>query len=237
MAAARPHSPSAQRIAEARASGHLPRAPLVGFAGALLALLAGTALLGPAIAQRTAALLRGPLELAAAGRSREAHAQAELLLQQLARSAGLLLGLGCIAIALFTLLAQGPSLARLSSSRSLRVASLRPSRTASALWCVGLCVIVLTTLASWTELERATLSQWAVALATELALLTVACSAIDIAFARARFFASLWLTRREYLDEQREQLGAPELRAARRRARDDLRRSPALGSAASRSLR
>jgi flagellar biosynthesis protein FlhB len=65
----------------------------------------------------------------------------------------------------------------------------------------------------------ALLASWASALVA----LTALCLVTDIAFARARFFASLWLSPREYLDDQRATFGAPELRRARAAVRTSLR--------------
>jgi flagellar biosynthesis protein FlhB len=50
-------------------------------------------------------------------------------------------------------------------------------------------------------------------------LLLSACALVDAFLARAAFFRSLWLTRREHREEQREAYGSPELRAERERLR------------------
>jgi flagellar biosynthesis protein FlhB len=50
-------------------------------------------------------------------------------------------------------------------------------------------------------------------------VLAVGCGVVDVAFARARFVASLWLTRSEQLAEARRDFGAPEIRRARAEAR------------------
>jgi flagellar biosynthesis protein FlhB len=106
-------------------------------------------------------------------------------------------------------LAQGPAFA----TRHGKFASLAVDRTASVLFgatTIGLALFFVFD-AQWLAIDAN--YAWA------LALLSVACLAIDIAFARARWLQSLWMTRREFLDEQRDQGVSPEIAAARRRAR------------------
>lgn len=220
-AAARPHPPSSRRIVEARASGHLPRAPLAGFGLALLALLACTATLGPRAAGLCADLLRVPVALVGTGAALQAQARAGELVQQLAALVGVALGSVVLAVALGVFLVQGPAFAQLSrpSTASASFAKTSISRTASVLWCLGVVLISALSLSRWRELAQGNLTSLLAAWAQQLALLSAALMVVDIAFARARFFASLWLTRRERDDELRDAYGAPELRAARRQAR------------------
>jgi flagellar biosynthesis protein FlhB len=63
-------------------------------------------------------------------------------------------------------------------------------------------------------------SSWLIRLAGSL----VACAVIDAALARAQFFRSLWMTRREHLDELREAHGSAEMRSARERVRRETSR-------------
>jgi AraC-like DNA-binding protein len=177
---------------------------------------------GPSLARSCRELLSVPLALAASGNTAQAHAHASELLRTLARELGFALLAVALCVGLGTFLAQGPAFARLSSFVSSRFAPLSPSRTASALWCLGLAFVTLLSLSEWLRFERAALVDLACQLAQRVALLTVACMAIDLGFARARHFASLWLTRREQLDEQRAHYGAPEVRVARERARRTL---------------
>ena len=210
-------------MADARASGHVPRAPLVGFGSALLAALGAAFWLGPSLARSCRELLSVPLALAAVGKAAQAHARTAQLLTAIERDLACALLAVVLCVGLGTLLAQGPAFARLSSFVASRFAPLTPSRTASALWCLGVLFIALLTLSEWARFDRAVLVELSCALAARVALLTVGCMAIDVAFARARHFASLWLTRREQLDEQRAHYGAPEVRVAREHARHALR--------------
>ncbi|MDB4974117.1 MAG: hypothetical protein JWN48_2458 [Myxococcaceae bacterium] len=223
MTAARPHPPSSQRIAQARASGHAPHAPLVGFGCGLLAVFATGFWLAPRVERTFGELLRAPLELAARGRSAEAHARALALLGGLTSFVVGALVLVSVVIALGCFAAQGPAFARLTGSLSTRLPTLRPSRTAGALWCLGLVVLWLVTLSEWTRFSQSSLGSVAYEVLQGLTVLTLACMVIDVAFARARFYASLWLTRREHIAEQRDAFGAPEIRAARQLARQAAR--------------
>jgi flagellar biosynthesis protein FlhB len=79
--------------------------------------------------------------------------------------------------------------------------------------------LAMSSLPSWFELPSAALgaawTRWLDLVAASLA----GCAVVDASFARAAFFRSLWLTRREQLDELREAHGAPETRRARALAR------------------
>ena len=217
--AARPHPPSSRRSAEARAQGHLPRAPLAGFVFALLALLASVWALSARVFALLTRLYGEPLALAASGRAPAAWARGVQLLGELgwACAQALLAVVVCVGGGLF--LVQGPAFARASRAHGVVFPRLALSRTASALWCVGLLLITALALSQWRSFGRATLPALAEAWAGQLALLSVAALLVDVAFARARFFASLWLTRREYRDEQRLAHGPAEPRAERERER------------------
>jgi flagellar biosynthesis protein FlhB len=196
--ASRPHPPSAQRVLEARASGHLPRAALLWLAGAL-GLLAVGAAVGPNLGERLRASWSEELLRAAAGEPTHVRerlaALSSLLAGSLAVILALLLGVGW--------LVQGPGFA--SWARRTHFERVGLDRTASLVWALGLVLLTGFTLADF--------ASWA----WGFALLSVGCLVIDVAFARARWFASLWLTRREYVDMQREQAPAPEVRARMRR--------------------
>ncbi len=216
MDSARPHPPSDQRIAEARAAGRVPKAPLTGLTAAIGGLFGAAALLGPRIARSARDLFEAPLALSAAGERSAALARAAASARELFALLALAAVSIFISVALGIVLVQGLAFAPLARPRARALAPLRVDRTAGALFALGVAV--------W--LERAGWADFARAWAERLAFLAVACLVIDASFARARFFASLWLTRREYLDEQREAFGAPEIRAARARARSAPAESP-----------
>jgi flagellar biosynthesis protein FlhB len=216
MALDRPHPPSSQRIAEARGVGHVPRAPLVGVGVSLLALLAGVAVVGGRVAQTLQSSWRQALM--AAGEGNVAHALGVVV------QAGVLLfdWLGWViigivaAIALVSWLIQGPAFAG-RRFRGARFGAPKLDFTATVLWVAGVALVggmALAQLPLWQEVDRE-LEAWG----HGIVALALGCLIIDAALARARWFQSLWMTRREYIDAQREQGAAPELLAARARAR------------------
>lgn len=196
---ARPHAPSQQRIAEARASGHVPRVPLLRLGG-LLGAMAVAAQQAHGFARELVALLEAPLS------GVDPFAGLRALVLRTAWSLAVVLAL----VLLGSWLAQGPA----RGAREPKFTPQAVDRTASVLFALGVLVLLAFFVldVQLLELDLATYG-WA------LALLSVACLAIDIAFARARWFASLWMTRREFLDQQRDHGVSPELAAARRRAR------------------
>jgi len=123
-------------------------------------------------------------------------------------------------------MAQGPAFTGLGTHDRARFGPLSPSRVASGLWCLGVCCLGASGLASWDTLSLVSLPAAATSWALSLALLSVLCLVVDVGFARARYFASLWLTRREYQDEQRADFGHPQVRAAREQARRAFRAAP-----------
>ena len=221
MSSERPHAPSEPRIREARASGHAPRAELAGFSAALVVVLGCACWLGPRGGRALVRMLDAPLLSVARGRFGDAATQAAALARGVVRDMVLVLAAVLVAATLARAVAQRPSFARMGSTR-LGFPPLRVSRTAQALWCAGLLFCLGDALHDVVLLDLASVAPAAARLATNLALVTVGCAVVDAAFARARFFASLFLTRREYLDAQREAVGSPELRAARARARQQL---------------
>ncbi len=192
------HAPSQQRIAEARASGHVPRVPLLGLFGLLGLLAVGAGQLA-GYREELRALLAAPLSGA------DPWALLSSLGVRLAWSLALVLAIVLVG----SWLAQGPAFV----SRREPFAAQGIDRTAALLFGAG--ALSLLALVTWESraLEVSADYGWA------LALLSVACLAIDIAFARARWFQSLWMTRRQLRDEQREHGVSPELAAARRQAR------------------
>ncbi|MEY4511146.1 MAG: hypothetical protein RLZZ450_3268 [Pseudomonadota bacterium] len=216
--AARPHPPSSRRSAEARAQGHVPRAPLAGPIFVLLSLIASVWALGPRAFRLCTSLLREPLELAARGASVPARERALFLLRELSVVCAPALVVVVVSVALGLFVVQGPAFVS-SRGRGTSFPALAISRTASALWCAGVLLIVLLALSQWASFELRTLGASATAWAGQLAALSVGTLLVDVAFARARFYASLWLTRHEHLDEQRAALGPPDVRAARERER------------------
>jgi flagellar biosynthesis protein FlhB len=228
--AARPHPPSSRRSAEARAQGHLPRAPLAGVLFALLSLLLSLWALAPRVFVLLTRLLREPLELAARGQAVAAEARLAQLLGELTGACALALLAIVVGVGGGLFVVQGPAFASSSRTHGVVFPALSLSRTASALWCVGLLLITALALGQFfacafegalrrASFSSATLPALAAAWAGQLGALSVAALLVDVAFARARFFASLWSTRREFQDEQRLALGPAEPRAARERAR------------------
>lgn len=216
--AARPHPPSSRRSAEARAQGHLPRAPLAGFVLALLSLVASVYAHGPRVLARSTSLFREPLELAAQGQSALARERALFHLSQLLTLCAPALVAVVVSVAVGLVVVQGPAFA--GGPRVLgSFPALSVSRTASVLWCAGVLLIASLALGQWALLDLRTLGESARGWAGQLVVLCVAALLVDVSFARARFQASLWLTRREFHDEQRAALGPPEARAARARQR------------------
>jgi flagellar biosynthesis protein FlhB len=214
-------------MAEARRSGHVPRAPLAGFGSALLALLAGVWWLARDCAGLATALLREPLALTVRSDGAAAARRAAQLAHALLGQCALLLTLVTLTVMLGTWLVQGPARGlRLGGGRSSSFPRLPVSRLASALWCVGACCITGLTLSRWPAFSLRTLPALASAWALPMALLSGLTFAIDVAFARTRYFASLWLTRSQYRDEQRADFGDPRVRIAREQARRALRATP-----------
>ncbi|HEY6882236.1 MAG TPA: hypothetical protein VI299_29600 [Polyangiales bacterium] len=202
--AAGPHAPSSQRIAEARASGHVPRAPLSWVTG-LLALLVVVVPQRSAFQRELLALFREPLQAGDPARAWDS-------VRELALRCAWSLTLVFVLVAGATWLVQGPAFAAGTRKKFRKV---RLDRTASALWAGAVAL-----LAAFYAFAAVQLSVEQVgSFGFWLAFVSVACLAIDVAFARARWLSSLWMTRREFLDEQREQGPLPELVAARKRAR------------------
>ena len=217
MSEARIHPPSEQRLSEARRLGHVPRAPLVGVFSLWSALLVGLVLAAPTLWPALQELARAPLEAAAAGR---ALSLPSTPLHQLAWSLAWVLTSATLALALGTFVAQGPAWGGASGSR-LRPTPLRPSRITGLLFALGLPLLCLHQAGRALRAEPAQLAPLFRDFALHAAAYLAACALLDASLARAAHVRSLWLTRREQKDEQREAYGSPELR----RARDRLRRT------------
>lgn len=230
MNSARPYPPSAQRIAEARASGHHPRASLVASNVALVGALGLGFMLGARWFAGLVALFRDTMR----AWSRGDGAGAYRLLESHARGALLSCAFAALGLTLLVtaacVLARGPRGGRASGPARARFPRLAPGRTAPLLFVLGLALVSGLALAEVLALDAPRLfglaSRWAWGVAL-VALLTLI---VDVAFAQARFYASLRMTRRELLDEQRAAFGAPELRALRQRL---LRQARALTQRAS----
>jgi len=228
--AARPHPPSSRRSAEARAQGHLPRAPLAGSVLVLLSLLASVWSVGPRAFGLCTFLLREPLELAARGHATAARERAVQLLGELAGVCAPALVAVVVSLVLGLIVVQGPAFTHGSRGRGASFPALSISRTGSALWSVGVLLIASLALGQWASFDLSTLGAFAGAWAVQLVVLSVGALLVDVGFARARFHASLWLTRRAYHDEQRAALGPPEARAARAEQRRSFARARPAGS-------
>lgn len=225
MASARPYPPSAQRIAEARASGQAPRPLLAASTSALLFVLAGGWLVGPRALAHLQAFWKSSAMALARGDDVQAYAQLAALVDQAApRLALTLLGLFVTVLAA-ELLGRGASFARVRTR--LRLTPVRRDVTALLVWSVGLTLLVSFAVLELVPRELAELGPLASDWSRRLALLALVCLALDVTLARARFFGSLWMTRGEQLDEQRAAFGPPEIRRALTRVRSEARREEA----------
>ena len=222
MSEARIHPPSEQRLSEARRLGHVPRAPLVGLFALWSSLLLGLSLAAPAFRGGLEALLRGPLEATAQQRPwtlAELWAPGSRLL---ASCAFVLLG-AFVALALGTWISQGPAFGFAPASR-LRLPALRAPRVTAVLFALGLPILCGQIAARSLRAEPSHFGDIVRDFALYAAAYLAACALLDAALARAAHVRSLWLTRREQRDEQREAYGSPELRRARARLRGELAR-------------
>jgi flagellar biosynthesis protein FlhB len=215
MAEAKIHPPSPERIAEARRSGLAPRAPLVGLVAAILALFLWGRLLVSRVLAQLEALFRGALAQAARGAP---PGEAWELVKPVAFSLAELLGAVFLCLVAASIVAQGPHFAWPKRPRR-PFTRARKSRTASLLAAllVPLVAVSLLPRALWIEPQQ--VGDVLLSALGRLSALLLVLALIDVAFARTRFLRALWLTRREQRDAQREVHGAPELRAARERAR------------------
>ena len=223
MAEARIYPPSEPRFAEARRAGHVPRPSLVVLSCALIGvsgLLQGWA--GDfveALGALWGELLRGV--------ARGQHPDPTAVL--LERVPALLWPL---AWWLLVVLAAGVGFSFLAQGSARFVPFARPRRAferasppsaSKLLWAL---VVTALAVAALQDLTRVTPSSAGAVVAhwlTRFAALSALVAVLDVVLARVRFVRSLWLTRREHLDDQREAFGAPELRAARARLRDEQR--------------
>lgn len=221
MSQARVHPPSEQRIREARRAGHVPRVPLVSLAASWIALACGLFLLGDGLGTALERAFVRPLEALAAGRPL-ALPVAEL--ERVAVSLLALLALAWVALAASIVLAQGPAFGAVPARP--RFPELRAGRTARALFVLGLPVLGAFALERALRASERTFVDVLFTFAILVGVLAFACALIDVAFARAAHVRSLWLTRAEHRDEQREAYGSPEARAAREGARRERAGAP-----------
>jgi flagellar biosynthesis protein FlhB len=226
MASARPYPPSAQRVAEARASGHAPRPLLLASTSALLYLLACAAALGTRALTHLQAFLSDATGALAAGDSARAYARLALFLRDGASTLALLL-LGMFVVLLAAeLFGRGASFARVRAR--VPFPPVRRDPSALLVWSIGLTLAASFAVLELLPLAPGELAPFASDWLRRIALLALACAVLDVTLARARFFASLWMTRREQLDEQRAAFGAPELKRAQARLRSETRRDEAV---------
>jgi type III secretory pathway component EscU len=230
MTEAKIHPPSRSRIAEARASGVLPRPLLIGVSAALLALSLFVRAFGPAFARPLQALLHAPLDRFAHGESAPNVDQAVPHIAALLHSSALALGAVAACVILGALLAQGAQFGFARRNRR-RFSAPKLSLEASLLAIVGVLALGAFNVIDALWLELGAFPAFVERLCAQLAALFLALALIDAAFARAAFFRGLFLTRRAQREEQREAFGAPELRAARAKARQQLAFVDARGSA------
>jgi hypothetical protein len=129
------------------------------------------------------------------------------------------------AMLLGLLVAQGSArFVPFSRPGKLRLDRARPPRTARALAFSITLVATASVLHASLRVTESSLSSLVSSWLIRLAGCLGACALVDAALARAHFFRSLWMTRREHLDELREAYGSPELRSARERVRREVAR-------------
>jgi type III secretory pathway component EscU len=221
MTEAKIHPPSRSRVADARAAGLAPRPLLVGLSAALFALASCVHSFGRSVAQDLATLLSAPLDALAHGESRAALDPIAPVIGRLLRTtAGAMLGVA-VCVVLGLLLAQGSAFA-FPRANTRRLAAPRVSLEATLLAIVGLLVLCSFALFSALWLEPMQWPDFGARFLRQLAALFLGLAIVDAAFARTAFFRALFLTRRELREEQREAYGAPELRAARATARQQI---------------
>jgi flagellar biosynthesis protein FlhB len=217
MDEARTYPPSEQRILEARRAGHVPRTGLVAMAAQALGLTIALTYLGDSLWSALAQLLAQ--SLTALTLAPPPAAFIARIAPAFGTSLFLLLALVWALAMLAQLLAQGFAV-RWPFTRSRRpFAPLRPARgprLLAAILVLGFSLVLLP------EVLRVTPHTAGGLLARgslRVSMLLVACALVDVFLARAAFFRTLWLTRREHQDELREAYGAPEMRAERERIR------------------
>lgn len=238
MSDGRTEPPTPRRLREARRRGEVARSAELSGAAALVAGLAAVVVTGAAAAAELGRLLRSGLSLAGTGATepiamlREATG-AVVRLTLPAALAALVAG-GAIAAfqagGVFSLEALRPRLDRVDPVRGLR-RLLEPFQLLRAALGVAKAVALLVLLGAWLREEAAGLAELArvgtaglfraapalSALALRLALAFMLFGALDWALARRRHLRALRMTREEVRREQKEDEGAPEHRAERRR--------------------
>jgi flagellar biosynthesis protein FlhB len=225
MAQARTEAPSEQRSAEAHAFGHVPRTVLVGVAVAFASSSALLSWLHRPLANDLAALLRAPL--LALARSDRIDAAAHLRQAFFAFAPQLmllLLGAG-VASALSLAIVQGFRFRVLRAKPRHPFAKPASSRAVTALLtALGTALVIALGIhdALWTAQQELAAVFMNTALRLSIALLLIA--ACDAALARAAFWRSLWMTRQQRRDEDRQAFGSPEMKTERERARRELGR-------------
>ena len=193
-----------------------------GAAAALVSLIGAGFWLCAALRADLLVLVRAPLEAASGGRSDEAFRQADAALRGLGTSLAWALLSVLVGVALVCLAVQGPAFGSPWRAARTDVVRRAPGRTAGLLWGLVLCGCAALTVHESLEAPLSDVPQLARTCTERVLALTLPCMVIDAAFARARFHASLWLTRRALRDEQRAAHGAPEIRAARARLRGEV---------------
>ena len=238
MSGARTEQPTPRRLREARRRGQVARSPELSGACALLAGLAALAATGPAAAGELAGLVRGGLSLAVAGNPDPVsilRGAAAAILRLAAPPALAALAGGAAAGALqagasFSVEVLRPrydrvdpfaGAKRLLEPAQLLRAALGLGKAAALLVCLGLWLRAEAA-ASWQLPRVSPAALWRATpalsrLAFTLAVAFLVLGGLDWALARRRHVRSLMMTRDEVRREQKEDEGAPEHRAERRR--------------------
>jgi type III secretion protein U len=236
---ARTEQPTPRRIRDARRKGQVARSAELSGAAALLAGLVALAVTGPATAAELARLVRAGLSLAATGTPLDPVAVvrgAAFAVVRLASPIALAaLAGGAAAAALqagasLSLEVLKPRLDRIDPVAGLK-RLVEPAQLLRALLGIGKVVVLLLVLGLWLREEAAALSQLPrvptaallratpslSGLALRLAAAFLLLGVLDFALARRRHVKSLMMTRDEVRREQKDDEGAPEHRAERRR--------------------
>lgn len=188
---------------------------LSGLAGALLGLSAAC----PFAFERLTHALRAYWETAIAANLAGAPVAATRLLEDSAWALGSLLLAMALGASLLSLLASGFSL-RLPFARPRHAfAPLRMPRTPRLLLACAMAVLTANFAFDALQLTASSFPGHVLRFVLGLSGLVLLCAVLEAVLARTAFIKSLWLSRSEHMDEQREAYGAPEIRAARARAR------------------
>ncbi len=214
---ARSEPPSASSAEEARAHGHVPRADLAGPAAAWLALALLLTNYGNRFVLRLQNLLRDSLQTAATDPMPALGQQSSIAIETFGPMLALALVLCLGAMIVARSVAQGGIGFSLPwFTRRKHFDKVKHTRWLTGLLAAVLCTVVVgSALPAALRVETTELGPVLQSSAWRLAAAFALLAWIDAALTRAAWWRSLWMTRRERKEEEREAYGSPELRAAR----------------------